>query len=75
MRSPGRVPWLRVSDSPTRMPWRNRLISGSRTSGRSGHVGWDLGAHDLWSMIALFPGTVTATADCVTVTSGGITDG
>ena len=39
------------------------------------HVGWDLGAHDLWSMIALFHGTVTATADCVTVTSGGITDG
>jgi hypothetical protein len=32
-------------------------------------TGWDLGAHDVWAMIASFRGTMTATADCVTVTS------
>jgi hypothetical protein len=48
-----------------------------RLTGRSlrWHVGWDLGAHDLWSMIVLFHGTVIATADCVTVTSRGIAGG
>jgi hypothetical protein len=33
-------------------------------------TGWDLGAHDVWAMIVSFHGTMTATADCVTVTSG-----
>jgi MmoB/DmpM family protein len=36
------------------------------------HIDWDLGTHDLWSMIVSFHGTVTATGDCVTVTSGGV---
>jgi CHAD domain-containing protein len=30
-------------------------------------TGWELGAHDVWAMVASFRGTMTATADCVTV--------
>ena len=45
LRSPGRVPWLRVSDSPTSTPWRNRLSSSSRRRrgsrrGRGRGRGW-----------------------------------
>ena len=34
-------------------------------------TGWDLAAHDVWALIVSFHGTMTATADCVTVTSAG----
>lgn len=54
--------------------WAHRLL---RLTGRSlqWHVGWDLGAHELWSMIDSFHGTVTATADCVTVTAAEVAAG
>ncbi len=44
-----------------------------RLTGRSlrWQTGWDLGAPDVWAMIVSFRGTMTATADCMTVTSGG----
>jgi hypothetical protein len=51
--------------------WAQHLLRLTARSLRW-HVGWDLAAHDLWSMIVLFHGAVTATAHCVTVTSGPI---
>ncbi len=35
------------------------------------HIGWDFGTHDLRSMMVSFHGTLTATTDCVTLTSSG----